>query len=142
MRKRILFLLTALSMIFIFSGCAKSVQYDAVKDYADPIVNSMLTSINNLDYNAFSSYLSDDMKNSLSLAEFQKETAEILSNAGTFKSATFYAGEDKNGYVSLIYDVSFSNLTDTTPISITFKKDDNEHKVEQFYFDSSLINNN
>lgn len=141
MRKKLLFLVSALSLFLMLSGCSKSVNYSDVEDYSDSIVNSMLTSINNLDYDSFSSYLSDDTKSSFSLGDFQTQAAEILNNAGTFESAKFYAGQEKNGNISLIYDVKFSNLDNTSPISITFKKDDKEHKVQEFYFDPSLSDN-
>lgn len=138
MKRKFLLLLTNVLLLFILAGCAKAVNYNNVKDYADPIVNSILTSINNLDYNTFSSYLSDDMKESYTLSAFQSETANIINNEGTFESAEFYAGEERGNYIYLIYDVKFSSNDETTPISITFEKNDEEHKVQQFYFDSNL----
>lgn len=138
MKKKFLLLFTVLLLSLILGSCTKTVSYDDVKDYSDSIVNSLLTSINNLDYDTFSSYLSEDMKESYTLSSFQSETSKIINNSGNFESAEFYAGEDRNGYISLIYDVKFSNMENTTPISITFKKNDKEHKVQQLYFDSNL----
>lgn len=136
MNKKFLFLTSIFLLFFSLTGCSKTVNYDDVKDYSDPIVNSILTSINNLDYDTFSSYLDEELKKYYSLSTFQSETANIINNEGMFEYANFYAGEDRNNYISLIYDVKFSNKDATTPISITFKKDDTQHKVQQLYFDS------
>ncbi len=141
MKKNFLLLLCSFILLITLISCAKTVAYDEVQDYSDSIVNSLLLSINNLDYDTFSTFLCDDMKESYTLSTFQKESINIINNAGMFECAKFYAGEDRNGYISLIYDVKFSNKEETTPISITFKKDDSEHKVQQLYFDSDLSNN-
>ena len=141
MKKNFLLLFTSFLILTTLVSCAKSVSHDEVKDYSDSIVNSLLISIDNLDYDTFSTFLCDDMNESYTLSTFQKESVNIINNVGMFECAEFYAGEDRNGYISLIYDVKFSNKEETTPISITFKKDDSEHKVQQLYFDSDLSNN-
>lgn len=138
MKRKLMLYVSIFSVLFILTGCTKSVKYDDVKNYSDDIVNSLLVSINNIDYNTFSSYLSEDMKESYSLSTFQSESANIINNAGVFESATFYAGKYNKEYISLIYDVQFSSMESTTPISITFKKNDDDHKIYQIYLDSDL----
>ncbi|MDD6794017.1 MAG: DUF3887 domain-containing protein [Clostridiaceae bacterium] len=135
MKKTVLNILLFLTLIFSLTGCTSSVEYDSVKNYADNITSEVLTSINNLDYDSFSSYLSDEMKASYDLGTFQKETIQIGNDFGSFKSLSFYGGQEKSGYVNLIYDVVYSNCDDVR-ISISFKKDDSEHKVYQLYFAS------
>jgi hypothetical protein len=141
MKKKFIFLLTNVLLFLILGGCAKSISYDEVKDYSDSIVNSLLCSINNLDYNTFSSFLSNELNESYTLSVFQKECTNIINKEGTFEYAEFYAGEERNGYISLIYHIKFSNKDETTPISITFKKTDSNHKIQQLYFDSDLLKN-
>lgn len=135
MNKKLLRIIISITLIFSLAGCTKDIKYADIKDFADNVTSEVLTSINNLDYNTFSSYLSDDMKNSYDLAAFQKETVEIGNNLGSFKSLSFYAGVEKSGYLNLIYDVVYSN-NDDVRISISFKKDDESHKVYQLYFSS------
>ena len=77
MKKTVLNILLFLTLIFSLTGCTSSVEYDSVKNYADNITSEVLTSINNLDYDSFSSYLSDEMKASYDLGTFQKETIQI-----------------------------------------------------------------
>ena len=84
MKKKFLLLFTVLLLSLILGSCTKTVSYDDVKDYSDSIVNSLLTSINNLDYDTFSSYLSEDMKESYTLSSFQSETSKIINNSGNF----------------------------------------------------------
>ena len=133
------------SILFIFLitltliSCNKSIDHSEVKDYADSITASILYSINNLDYDSFSSYLCDEMKASYELGTFQSETNNILDKLGNFKSLTFVAGEEANGYVSIIYDATYSNVDKPVRISIRFKKDDDTHKVQELYFASSRL---
>lgn len=141
MKKNVLCITSIFIMIFSLIGCAKKADYNNVSNYSDETLSSLLTSMNELNYDKFSSYLSTDMKNSYDLSTFQSETTNIIDKIGTFESLTYYDGEEKNGYISLIYDAKYSNSTDTISISITFKKDDKEHKVYQLYFDSTIINN-
>lgn len=122
-------------------GCAKKANYNDISNYSDETLTSLLTSMNELNYDKFSSYLSYDMKESYSLSTFQSETTNIVDKIGTFESLSYYDGEERNGYISLIYDAKYSNSPDTVTISITFKKDDENHKVYQLYFDSEITGN-
>ncbi|MBD7913129.1 MULTISPECIES: DUF3887 domain-containing protein [Clostridium] len=141
MKKSLLYFITIFTVIFVLTGCVNKVDYNSVSNYSDETLTSALTSMNELDYDKFSSYLSDDLKESYNLATFQSETTNIMNKIGTFESLTYYDGEERNGYISLIYDAKYSNSQDTVSISITFKKDDKEHKIYQLYFDSAIINN-
>lgn len=133
--KKISIILCSLLISFSLVSCASKLDYSEVNNYSDNITENLLSSINELSYDNFSSYLSDDMKESYTLGIFQKESSEILKNFGAFESLNFYAGEKKNGYINIIYDVSYSNLDKPVSVSITFKENDNSHKVYALYFD-------
>jgi len=139
MRKQIFSCILILMTFSLFTGCSKEIDYSQVSNYADTVTTSLLTSMNELDYNKFSSNLDDEMKTSYDLALFQKETNEISSSLGTFQSLSFYYGEKHGDYLYLIYNVTYSNSQKDINISIAFKEDDETHKVYEFYFDSSDI---
>ncbi|WP_294352910.1 DUF3887 domain-containing protein [uncultured Clostridium sp.] len=133
--KKLSIILSTILILFSLTSCSTKLDYSEVDNYADNITKELLISINNLSYDDFASYLSDDMKESYTLGTFQTESAEILNEFGSFKSLSFYAGEKRNGYIYIIYDVSYSNLENPISISITFKENDDSHKVYELYFD-------
>ncbi|MDS0526051.1 DUF3887 domain-containing protein [Clostridium sp. SHJSY1] len=139
--KKFLLCFIFIIITFSFIGCTSKVDYNSVNSYSDETLTSVLTAMNQLDYDKFSSYLSSEMQTSYSLSNFQSETTNIMNKIGSFESLSYFYGEERNGYISLIYDVKYSNSENTVPISITFKKDDNEHKIYQLYFDSTIIDN-
>jgi hypothetical protein len=140
MRKKLFNCLFILIILSLFAGCSKEIEYSQVSNYADNVTTSLLTSINELDYNKFSSNLNNEMKDSYDVSLFQKETNEILSNLGTFQSLSFDYGEKNGDYLNLIYNTNYSNSEKEIRISITFKENDETHKVCEFYFDSADIN--
>lgn len=133
--KKLSSILCTILISFSLFGCASKLDYSEVNSYSDNITSILLNSINQLDYDTFSSYLSDDMKDSYTLGTFQKEGSEILRELGSFESLSFYAGEKRNGYIYIIYDVSYSHSENPVSISITFKENDDSHKVYALYFD-------
>lgn len=139
MRKKLINCLFFLIILSLFTGCSKAIEHSQVSSYADTVTTSLLESINELDYNKFSSNLNDEMKDSYDFALFQKETNEILSNLGTFQSLSFDYGEKKGDYLNLIYNTKYSNSEKEIRISITFKENDETHKVCEFYFNSADI---
>ncbi|PRR80710.1 DUF3887 domain-containing protein [Clostridium vincentii] len=140
MRKKLFNCLFILIILSLFAGCSKEIEYSQVSTYADTVTTSLLTSINELDYDKFSSNLNDEMKDSYDFALFQKETNEISATLGTFQSLSFYYGEKRGDYFYLIYNTNYSNSDKEIRVSITFKENDETHKVCEFYFDSADIN--
>ncbi|HEY5525344.1 MAG TPA: DUF3887 domain-containing protein [Clostridium sp.] len=139
MKKKLFNCLFILIILSLFTGCSKKIEYSQVSTYADNVTTALLTSINELDYNKFSSNLNDEMKDSYDLATFQKETTEISADLGTFQSLSFEYGEKHGDYLNLIYNTRYSNSEKDIRISITFKENDEAHKVCEFYFDSADI---
>ena len=139
MKKKLFNCLFILIILSLFVGCSKKIEYSQVSTYADTVTTTLLTSINELDYNKFSSNLNDEMKDSYDLATFQKETTEISADLGTFQSLSFEYGEKHGDYLNLIYNTKYSNSEKEIRISITFKENDETHKICEFYFDSADI---
>jgi hypothetical protein len=139
MRKKLFYSIVILITLSLFTGCSKEIEYSQVSNYADNQTIALLTSINELDYNKFSSYLSDEMASSYDLATFQKETNEILVNLGSFQSLSFDYCERRGDYLYLIYDTTYSYSEEKIRISITFKENDEAHKIYEFYIDSASI---
>lgn len=139
MRKKLFYSISILIILSLFAGCSKEIEYSQVSNYADDVTTGLLSSMNELDYNKFSSYLSDEMSSSYDLAAFQTETNEILANLGSFQSLIFDYGEKHGDYLYLIYDTTYSNADQKIRISITFKENDEAHRIYEFYFDSTSI---
>lgn len=139
MRKKLFYSISILIILSLFAGCTKEIEYSQVSNYADNVTTALLSSMNELDYNKFSSHLSDEMNSSYDLATFQKETNEILANLGSFQSLSFNYGEKHGDYLYIIYNATYSNSEDEIKISITFKENDEAHKIYEFYFDSASI---
>jgi len=139
MRKKFFYSIFIFIIISLFTGCNKEIEYSQVSNYSDNITTKLLTSINEIDYDKFSSNLSDEMNSSYDISTFQKETNEILVNLGSFQSLSFYYGERHGDYLQLIYNVTYSNSEEEIRISVTFKENDEAHKIQEFYFDSASI---
>lgn len=140
MKKKIILSFSLLFVLFLtLVGCGKKVTSSEISDYADNTLNSVLTALSNNDYDTFSSYLSDEMKESYDLSTFQKESSLLITNVGVFKSSEFDTGEKRNGYISIIYDATFSDEPDGVRVSITFKEGDPAHKIYELYLDSHKL---
>lgn len=137
--KKNLFLLLLFLSITTLTGCAKKIDYSQISDYSDSALTSIIMSFSQSNYDLFASVVSDDLKESYDYDTFQQESRILLDNLGTLENIEFEAGEIRNGYISAIYNGTFSDEPDNVRISISYKEDDDEHKIYEFFMSSPKI---
>lgn len=112
--KNILFLLllaTALTIISTSAGCTSPgtpIDEAAVRTYADPITEETLKGLSNNSLNDYVKHGNAEFKAALTQAVFDKAASQINSSLGSFVSASFLRGEEKDGYTIVHYKAKYS----------------------------------
>jgi len=120
---------TMLFMLPVFTGCGK------VAEFADPITENILLSMNKADYAGFSRDFDSTMKAELSEEIFPDLLAQITGAIGNYKegSKKIVGGCKYNDLTTATYTADFVNAEDIT-VEVTFKKIDGKMQVVGLWF--------
>lgn len=118
-----------LSLMTVLSGCGK------VAQWADPITENILVSMNNSDYKSFSKDFDDTMKAELSEDAFPAFLSAVIGQVGNYieGSKKIVGVNIKNELTTATYSAKFEKSDDVN-IEITFQKIDGQTKVVGLWF--------
>ena len=119
----------ALVITPIFTGCGK------VAEYADPITENILVSMNNSDYSGFSKDFDGSLKNELPEAAFPGLIEAVNGAIGNYitGSKKITGVSIENGQTTATYEADFEGLEDIT-VEIVFTEINDEMKVIGLWF--------
>ncbi|MCR6514862.1 MULTISPECIES: hypothetical protein [Clostridium] len=141
--RKIIPILFILLSLFSFVGCTNSKENtDEVLKYSTPIVENVLESVNSLDYDSLKDKLSKEMLEMMKDKEsFISLMMPIKGKIGDYEAGSlkFVESMKKKDYISMLYEANFSSEKEPVMISVTFKDDDKEHKIQELYINSPKI---
>ncbi len=113
----------------VFTGCGK------VAQFADPMTENILVSINNADYAGFSRDFDSAMKAELNEEYFPDFLAQVKVIADNYKegSKKIVGVNINNDLTTATYTADFANAEDVT-VEVTFKKIDGKMQVVGLWF--------
>ena len=113
----------------VFAGCGK------VAEYADPITENILISMNNGDYASFSKDFDENIKAELSEDVFPDFLAAINGSIGDYiqDSKNLTGVNIENGLTTATYQADFEYLEGVI-VDVLFKKIDNKMTVVGLWF--------
>lgn len=119
----------ALVITPIFTGCGK------VAEYADPITENILVSMNNGDYSGFSKDFDESLKSELPEESFPGLVEAVNGAVGNYKTGSkkITGVSVENGQTTATYDADFESLEDVT-IEVTFIEVNDDMKVIGLWF--------
>jgi S-ribosylhomocysteine lyase LuxS involved in autoinducer biosynthesis len=132
-----------LSLVFLFAGisagCSKKISETDVS-YAGPILDNVLSGINNKDYEKFSKDFSSQMKDALTKEKFNELVSLLESKIGSYKEKSFSgaANMKKNNktLTVIVYKAKYSKETKDVQITVTFSDNNGKKIIEGLYFNS------
>jgi hypothetical protein len=135
MVKRRFFAILSLTVAIIlftlpaFTGCGK------VAQFADPMTENILVSMNNADYAGFSKDFDATMKTELNEENFPDLLSQVTGAVGNYKegSKKMVGVNINNDLTTATYTADFANTDDVT-VEVTFKKIDGQMKVVGLWF--------
>lgn len=122
----VLVLLTALPLI---SGCGKTAEF------ADPVLENILISMNNGDYQGFSKDFDANLRAELSEAVFPDFLAAVNGTIGNYVTGSkkITGVNISNGLTTATYKVDFEGMEDVT-VDVVFQEIDDMRKVVGLWF--------
>lgn len=129
-------------LVGLFTACgqkAVKVNNDEVKNYSEPLLESILMAANKDDYSTYSKDFSDKMKEALTETNFKEQNKIIKDKIGEYKSKQFIKAQAKDDYITAIYSAKYSNEPKDVMVTITFKSGDENHKVEGLFMTSPKL---
>lgn len=131
----VLLLLTAL-----LSGCGlSSKEAEEARKSSDPIVENMLTAMNENDYAKFSAALDSKMKSTLTEKEFKSTNATIKSKIGDYISKSYSTARKEQGFTSVYYNAKFSKENNVS-VKLVLNKTGGKNHVSGFWINSPKLN--
>ena len=140
--KKFSILFVLIVMVGLFTACSqKSVKVndEEVKNYSEPILESILMAANKDDYSTYSKDFSDKMKEALTETNFKEHNKVIKDKIGEYKSKQFVKVQAKGDYITAIYSAKYSNEPKDVMVTVTFKTGDENHKVEGLFMTSPKL---
>ena len=118
-----------LFMLPVFAGCGK------VSQFADPVTENILISMNNADYAGFSRDFDSTMKAELNEGNFPDLLAQVTGSVGNYKegSKKMVGVNINNDLTTATYTADFENTEDVT-VEVTFKKIGGKMQVVGLWF--------
>jgi len=139
-RKMIIFVMTIV-LVTLLASCGQkaNINADDVRKYSDAKLENILKASNNDDYEAYSKDFSSKMKEALNENSFKEQNKIIKSKIGKYESKEFDKVQVKGEYITAIYKAKYSEEPKDVMITITFKNEDENHKVEGLYMISPKL---
>lgn len=139
--KRVVPLIMITMLIVLLAGCGQKtkINTEEIKSFSEPILENMLVAGNKDDFAAYSKDFGSIMKEKFNEEAFKAANKLIKGKIGDYESKEFVKVQTQGSYVSAIYKAKYSNEPKDVMVSITFNKDDKEHKVEGIYLVSPKL---
>ncbi|MDI6860870.1 MAG: DUF3887 domain-containing protein [Caldisericia bacterium] len=128
-------------ILFLLTSCITKIDVNKVREFADPIVENLLISRNEKDYERYSKDFSDEMKRVVTKEKFLESINLIEGKIGKYivGSKELYAAIKQKNYIIVTYKAKFTNETSDVIIRIVFEEINGEMKVSGEWFDSPKL---
>ena len=133
--KKIQFIAIAFIAVFLLSipllsGCSK------VSQWADPLVENVIVSINNEDYSSFVKDFGDSLVKEIPQDKFPEVVSSIKGNFGKYieGSKNMFSVNISNSVTTAEYKGKFENK-DSVQFKFVFEKVNNQEKITGFAFE-------
>ena len=133
--KKIQFITIAVLAVFLLSipllsGCGKTAQW------ADPMVENVLVSINNEDYSSFTKDFGDDLIKEVPMDKYPEVINSIKGDFGKYieGSKKMFSVNITNNETTAEYNGKFENK-DTVQFRFVFEKTNDQTKITGFAFE-------
>ncbi|MBN1921080.1 MAG: DUF3887 domain-containing protein [Anaerolineae bacterium] len=110
---------------------------EAVLAYSEGMTDNLLEGLNAGDYVAFSRDFTEQMKTSLSEAEFPDLSLQIIGTLGAYVSREIQSVEQTGDFVAVVYTAKFEQ-DDPVTVRVVFEVAD-PHLVTGLWFDSAKL---
>ncbi|NPE29802.1 DUF3887 domain-containing protein [Methanococcoides sp. SA1] len=142
---------TALLMAFVFlvaiicSGCTSielegaSVEDEDIAEYAEPIAENVLQSINEKNYTKFSADFSPTMKKAIPEDLFLDLVDIVHDEVGNYTSKELVEITVTDRHFAIVYDVAFEKEEEGTILRLIFQEKDSERELKGIWIDSPKI---
>jgi hypothetical protein len=133
--------LLVLTVISVMSGCTGKTEVDVgqVRDYADPITESILLAVNEDDYAKYSQHFDEVMKSAVPETVFQQQNSLIKTKIGDYISKEFWKIESKNEFTIVYYEAKFTQEPKNVIVKVVFQEIAGEMCVSGLWFDSANL---
>lgn len=128
-------------ILFLLTSCITKIDVNKVREFADPIVENLLISRNEKDYERYSKDFSDEMKRVVTKEKFLESINLIEGKIGKYivGSKELYSAIKQKNYIIVTYKAKFTNETSDVIIRIVFEEINGEMKVSGEWFDSPKL---
>lgn len=134
--KRI-FLVTLTLFLLIFSGCtSNTANNDELKPKLDPIVENILLSMKNNDYESFIKDMDEKMKATFTKDYFKTMNDKIIPEIGNYQSKEYWQAQKSGDYMVVFYKAKFDKEKDVVVVKVVLFEKDGKTLVSGLFFDS------
>ena len=139
LKKLFVVLCSTLLMVSIFVGCSKKLAETDV-EFAGPLTENMLQSVEKGDYAQFSKDFSAELKNAITEESFKTICTSFSEKIGKYESKKFAAAtenkKEETLYKTVIYKAKYSKEEKDVQITASFSENDGKMLVEGIFFKS------
>jgi len=134
--KKILALILTIGMLML-AGCSSGKQVDnTLKDKADPVVENILQSIKNNDYQSFNTDLDEKMKTAFTGETFAQMENLLKEKIGNYQSKEYWKVEQSGEYKIVYYKAKYEKEQDYVVVKVVTSENGGKISVSGLYFDS------
>jgi hypothetical protein len=131
-------LLTLTMIVLLLSPAAAAVIGQNNKDVqaiAEPILDTVLTGLNNGNYSLYSRYFDATLKDAITEKKFSQVRANILKKLGKYQSRTYLGFLQKGNFTAVLWRGRFSGSDDDVLIKLVLSKRGNKVLVAGLWFE-------
>lgn len=133
--------------VFLLCGASVSaaeeqgtaVDTEAVRAYADPIVESILTAMNEDNYKKYGEFFDKQMRTAISEPVFYAANPVIKGRIGQYVSKEFVSAEAQEQYTVVMYKAHFSQEPDGVSVKCVLSEGNGKRYVSGLWLDSPLL---
>ncbi|MFP4364600.1 MAG: DUF3887 domain-containing protein [Spirochaetia bacterium] len=111
---------------------------EQIINYMDPITNTVLEGFTENDYNKYTKFFDEQMKNAMPESVFKQTRDLIISKIGNHESHELWDILREDQYIIMLYSGKFEKEDDVT-IKIVFQEYLNSPLVSGLWFDSPKL---
>jgi len=111
----------------------------AEPDYASEITEGILNAINSDDYDKYSEFFTQEMKDKVPEPTARQLNSVIKLEIGTYESKEFWKTEIAGQYTAVYYKARFTNEPDDVIVKVVFQKSGGKVYVAGLWLDSPKL---
>lgn len=133
--RQVLLIITLICMAASPATAARIGQTDAaVQAVAEPVLDAVLAGFNQGNYQVYSQYFDDTLKEAISPKKFQEVRSHILKSLGAYKSRTYLGFVQKNQTTVVLWKGVFDQTDDDVLIKLVVSRRGERNLVLGLWF--------